>query len=170
MEDFIHFSTRLSTLIVEEALKLLPYARKSISTATGSPYEGCELDVPVGRPTFDSKTMLSDRSVQLCGVSILRSGQCFEKGMRCVLQDVILGSLLIQQDDETGEPLLFHAALPPILKKRESASKHFVLLVDSQIGTAAACIMAIRILLDHGVQEDQCVMSHSIGQLGLMLV
>lgn len=75
--------------------------------------------------------------------------------MRRVLQDVIIGSMLIQQDDETGEPLLFHAALPPVLKKRESARKHFVLLADSQIGTAAACIMAVRVLLDHGVQQDQ---------------
>lgn len=72
-----------------------------------------------------------------------------------MLQDVIIGSMLIQQDDESGEPLLFHAALPPILKKRESAGKHYVLLADSQIGTAAACIMAIRVLLDHGVKEDQ---------------
>ena len=99
---------------------------------------------------------------QLCGVSILRSGQCFEKGLRRVLQDVILGSLLIQQDDESGEPLNFHTALPPILKKRQSASEAYVLLCDSQIGTAAACIMAIRILLDHGVQEDQWVVHYCL--------
>lgn len=63
--------------------------------------------------------------------------------------------MLIQQDDESGEPLLFQAALPPILKKRETARNAYVLLCDSQMGTAAASIMAIRVLLDHGVREDQ---------------
>lgn len=72
-----------------------------------------------------------------------------------MIRDAVLGALLIQQDDQTGEPLLFNASLPPRLKKRETASKTYVLLSDSQIGTAAAIIMAIRVLLDHGVKEDQ---------------
>lgn len=93
--------------------------------------------------------------VQLCGISIQRSGQCFDRGLRRVIRDAVLGALLIQQDDQTGEPLLFHSTLPPRLKKRETASKTYVLLSDSQIGTAAAIIMAIRVLLDHGVKEDQ---------------
>lgn len=75
--------------------------------------------------------------------------------MRRVIQDAILGSLLIQQDNDTGEPLLFHTALPDCLKNRSTARKTYVLLLDSQIGTAAACIMAIRVLLDHGVRNDQ---------------
>jgi uridine kinase len=66
-----------------------------------------------------------------------------------------MGSLLIQQDDQSGEPLLFNASLPPILKTRSTAAKTYVLLSDSQIGTAAAIIMAIRVLLDHGVREEQ---------------
>jgi len=90
-------------------------------------------------------------------VSILRSGQCFEKGLRRVIRDAILGSLLIQQDDESGEPLLFHTKLPDRLKKRSTARETHVLLFDSQIGTAAASLMAIRVLLDHGVKEDQYV-------------
>lgn len=72
-----------------------------------------------------------------------------------MVQDVLLGSLLIQQDDESGEPLLYHTKLPSCLKQRASAAETFVLLSDSQVGTAAACIMAIRVLLDHGVQENQ---------------
>lgn len=76
-----------------------------------------------------------------------------------MIRDVRLGSLLIQQDDETGEPLLFQTALPTCLKKQTTAENTYVLLSDSQIGTAAACIMAIRVLLDHGVKQERWVLS-----------
>ena len=157
MEDFIHFSTRLSTLIVEEALRMLPYELDAVTTPRGDAYQGKKLDAQVSPfPKLDNL----DTNVcleKLCGISILRSGQCFEKGLRRVIRDAILGSLLIQQNDETGEPLLFHTSLPGCLKKRKIAAETYVMLLDSQISTAAACIMAIRVLLDHGVQEDQCV-------------
>lgn len=46
-EDFIHFSTRLSTIIVEEALKMLPYSAQSVTTPTGCDYDGKKLDISV---------------------------------------------------------------------------------------------------------------------------
>ena len=47
-EDFIHFSTRLSTVIVEEALKMLPYSPQSVETPTGCNYDGKKLEISVG--------------------------------------------------------------------------------------------------------------------------
>jgi uracil phosphoribosyltransferase len=38
--DFIFFADRLSTLIVEKALTLLPHQRKSVQTPLGLPFEG----------------------------------------------------------------------------------------------------------------------------------
>ena len=38
--DFIFYADRLSTLIVEKALELIPYRPKSIVTAVNKPYEG----------------------------------------------------------------------------------------------------------------------------------
>lgn len=59
MEDFIHFSTRLSTLIVEEALKLLPYTEKAITTATGAAYKGKELNIPVSSVRVTARRLIT---------------------------------------------------------------------------------------------------------------
>ncbi|BGP49578.1 Uridine kinase [Rhodotorula kratochvilovae] len=144
-DDFIFLANRLSTLVIEHALSLLPYQAKDIETRTGIAHTGAELAVAPGH---------------LCGVSILRSGASLEKGLRRVVQDVPVGSVLIQSDAATGEPLLYQVALPQSLTaSAESAAKSYVLLLDSQIGTGAAALMAVRILLDHGVQEDHIIVS-----------
>lgn len=44
------------------------------------------------------------------------------------------------------------------LRRREEAAKSTVLILDSQIGTAAAAMMAVRILIDHGVPEENIIM------------
>lgn len=131
--------------MIEHALSLLPYREKAIETRTGIAHVGMELDVPAGH---------------LCGVSILRSGASLEKGLRRVVEDVPVGSVLVQSDAQSGEPLLYQVALPQCLTaSRESAAKSFVLLLDSQIGTGAAALMAVRILLDHGVLEEHIIVS-----------
>jgi uracil phosphoribosyltransferase len=38
--DFIFFADRLSTLIVEKALTLLPYDKHTVTTPLGIPYDG----------------------------------------------------------------------------------------------------------------------------------
>ena len=68
-----------------------------------------------------------------------------------------MGSLLIQSEDSTGEPLLLHLMLPNCIRQRHLAKNSFVFLLDAQIGTGAASFMAIRTLLDHGVQQDHIV-------------
>lgn len=61
------------------------------------------------------------------------SGGPFAQGLRRVIQDVKLGSLLIQSDPKTGEPLLFHTSLPESIKKREQAKNTVVFLLDAQV-------------------------------------
>jgi len=68
-----------------------------------------------------------------------------------VIRDVRIGALLIQSDNRTGEPLLFHTSVPDCVKG-DSASETVVFLMDAQISTGAAAIMAIRVMLDHGIQ------------------
>ena len=79
------------------------------------------------------------------------SGGPFVKGLRRVIRDVRIGALLIQSDNSTGEPLLFHTSLPDCVKS-DTAEDTVVFLMDAQISTGAAAIMAIRVLLDHGIQ------------------
>ncbi|GAA6059752.1 hypothetical protein JCM10212_001960 [Sporobolomyces blumeae] len=152
-DDWLFFANRLSTLVAEHALSLLPYRAKPVETRSGSSYVGQELDLAPNR---------------LCGVSILRSGGSLEKGLRRVVRDIALGSVLIQSDAATGEPFLYSADLPSCLTSSSaSARKSHVLLLDSQIGTGAAALMAVRILLDHGVREENiiicCILVSKVG-------
>jgi len=83
-------------------------------------------------------------------MNVYRGGP-FVKGLRRVIRDVQIGALLIQSDNRTGEPLLFHTSVPDCVKG-DSASETVVFLMDAQISTGAAAIMAIRVMLDHGIQ------------------
>lgn len=63
----------------------------------------------------------------------------------------------MQYDAKTGEPLLLHVMLPKCVRERHLAVDTWVFVLDAQIGTAAAAFMAIRTLLDHGVQQDHII-------------
>jgi uracil phosphoribosyltransferase len=76
--DFVFQSDRLIRMVVEEALSLLPTTPKTVTTPTGVTYDGLR---------FDSK---------LCCVSIPRSGDTMEQGVRQVIRDVRIGKILIQ--------------------------------------------------------------------------
>ncbi|SCV70464.1 BQ2448_1858 [Microbotryum intermedium] len=141
--NFLFYATRLSTLVIERSLSLLPYRSNVITTRTSVPHTGQELDIDAGH---------------LVGVSILRSGASLEKGLRRVVREIPVGSMLIQSDDQSGEPLLYSIRLPQALtRSKASANKTWVLLLDSQIGTGAAALMAVRVLLDHGVDEAKII-------------
>ncbi|KAH9068344.1 armadillo/beta-catenin/plakoglobin [Lactarius deliciosus] len=123
-QDFIFFTDRLATLLVERAMEKLPYREVAVETPVGERCKGKAIDV-------DS----------LCGVTILRSGGPLEQGLQRVISDVAIGSLL------TGEPLLFQVRLPECIRARDRASDTWVFLLDAQIGTGAAGFMAIRPIL-----------------------
>ncbi|KAL6307459.1 armadillo/beta-catenin/plakoglobin [Sparassis latifolia] len=138
--DFIFFADRLSTTLCERATELLPYKGKTVTTPLEVPSHGKELD-----------------ATYICGVSILRSGGPLERGLRRVINDIPMGSLLIQSEAVSGEPLLLHLLLPVCIRDRSLAVDTWVFLLDAQIGTGAAAFMAIRILLDHGVRQDHII-------------
>ncbi len=67
--DFVFQSDRLIRMVVEEALSLLPTEPRSVTTPTGVSYDGLR---------FGSK---------LCAVSIPRSGDTMEQGVRQVRRE-----------------------------------------------------------------------------------
>ncbi|KZT41250.1 P-loop containing nucleoside triphosphate hydrolase protein [Sistotremastrum suecicum HHB10207 ss-3] len=138
--DFVFYADRLATFIAEKAMEFLPFKPKSVVTPTEAIAEG--------------KTLGTEF---VCGISIIRSGGPLERGLQRVFRDIRIGSLLIQSDDKTGEPLLLHTMLPFCLRDRETAKDTWVYLLHAQIGTGAAAFMAVRILLDHGVQQDHII-------------
>lgn len=130
-EEFIFTATRLSRLLIEHALTLFPYDEFQVTTPTGSTYNGFH------------------QNIELCGVSIMRAGESMEVALREVCKDVTIGKLLIQTDSKTGSPTLIYAKLP------RDINQCYILLMDPLIGTGATAMMAVRVLLDHGVPEDR---------------
>ncbi|ETW83025.1 hypothetical protein HETIRDRAFT_157190 [Heterobasidion irregulare TC 32-1] len=139
-QDFIFFVDRLATILVEKAMENLPHREQVIETPVGAETTG---------KTIDAESV--------CGVTILRSGGPLERGLERVINDVPMGSLLVQSDSKTGEPLLLHVMLPICIRERHRAEKTWVFLLDAQIGTGASAFMAIRVLLDHGVPPSHII-------------
>jgi uridine kinase len=61
------------------------------------------------------------------------SGGPLELGLQRVINDVPIGSLLIQSDSKTGEPLLFQVKLPTCIRERHRAVNTWVFLLDAQV-------------------------------------
>eukprot|EP00123_Amoebidium_parasiticum_P021063 comp60933_c0_seq1/m.47879 comp60933_c0_seq1/g.47879 ORF comp60933_c0_seq1/g.47879 comp60933_c0_seq1/m.47879 type:complete len:482 (-) comp60933_c0_seq1:80-1525(-) len=132
-EEFIFYSQRLMRLAVEHCLSLMPYGSRDVTTPRNCTFSGLKM------------------SVQACGVSIVRAGVTMEGPLREVVKDIPLGKILIQTDPNTGSPALHYYSLPNDIKK------YHVILLDPTIATGAAALMAIRVLLDHGVEEENII-------------
>ncbi|XP_018336084.1 uridine-cytidine kinase-like 1 isoform X2 [Agrilus planipennis] len=130
-DEFIFYSKRLIRLVIEYTLSLMPFKEKCVETPQGVLYHG--------------KRMATDK---ICGVSILRAGETMEQAVCDVYKDIRIGKILIQTNFHTGEPELFYLRLPKDIKD------YRVILMDATVATGAAAMMAIRVLLDHDVHEE----------------
>uniref|UniRef100_A0A673MFV4 uridine/cytidine kinase n=1 Tax=Sinocyclocheilus rhinocerous TaxID=307959 RepID=A0A673MFV4_9TELE len=131
-DEFIFYSKRLMRLLIEHALSFLPLKPVSVETPQETVYEGKRLS-----------------GKRITGVSILRAGETMEQALMAVCKDIRLGKILIQTNHDTGEPELHYLRLP------KDISEDYVILMDSTVSTGAAALMAVRVLLDHDVQEDK---------------
>ncbi|XP_042568697.1 uridine-cytidine kinase-like 1 isoform X7 [Cyprinus carpio] len=134
-DEFIFYSKRLMRLLIERARSFLPSQVHIVQTPQGEDYEG---------RTFHGK--------RITGVSILRAGETMEPALRAVCKDVRIGKILIQTNQDTGEPELHYLRLP------KDISEDHVILMDCTVSTGAAAMMAIRVLLDHDAQEDKILL------------
>ncbi|KAM6977055.1 uridine-cytidine kinase-like 1 isoform 1-T1 [Aplochiton taeniatus] len=134
-DEFIFYSKRLMRLLIERALSFLPSQGRVVQTPQGEDYAGM---------AFHGK--------RVTGVSILRAGETMEPALRAVCKDVRIGKILIQTNQDTGEPELHYLRLP-----RDISEDH-VILMDCTVSTGAAAMMAVRVLLDHDVQEDKILL------------
>ncbi|KAG9396567.1 Uracil phosphoribosyltransferase [Carpediemonas membranifera] len=130
---FVFDSDRLITMLVEAALAKLPYKERTVKTPMGLEYVGAE---------FCSK---------LVGVPIVRAGESMEKALSNIIQEVRIGKILIQRDEETALPVLIYEKMP-----RDIANRH-VLLLDPMLATGGSAMAAVKVLLDHGVKEDHII-------------
>ncbi|XP_046367409.1 uridine-cytidine kinase-like 1 [Haliotis rufescens] len=130
-DEFIFYSKRLMRLLFEFAMSMLPFKSVKVDTTHGGVYEGKR-----------------QSAVKVSGVSILRAGETMELALCEVCKEVNIGKILIQTNMDTGEPELHYLRLPKDIKN------HYIMLMDATVATGAAAMMAIRVLLDHDVKED----------------
>lgn len=146
-EEFIFYFDRLAVMLVEQAFSSgLCFKQKTVQTPVpGETYSGLELDGEVS------------------AALVLRGGTCLETGLKRVIPDCRVGRMLIQTNYRTGEPELHYYKLAPDLSKHKR-----VLLMDSQMSSGGAALMAVRVLLDHGVQEHRIIfVTYMAGKNGL---
>lgn len=129
-DGFVFYSKRLMRILMEKTMSLLPFESVECTTPNEKPYKGMRFNGT------------------LCGVSILRAGEALEEALVSVCKDVKIGKILIQTNTNTTEPELHYLRLP------RNMAIHQVILMDATVATGAAALMAIRILLDHDVKEE----------------
>lgn len=110
-------------------------------------FEELAIETPAGR-RYDGLTPKGEVSA----VIVLRGGAAFEAGLRRVLPDARTGRILIQSNTRTGEPALHYLKLPKDIGTHDS-----VLLLDAQMSSGGSALMAVQVLVDHGVPQDRIV-------------
>lgn len=109
----------------------------------------------------------SYRGLHLAGtvsaVAILRGGSCMETALKRTIPDCITGRVLIQTNAQNDEPELHYLKLPKGIEQHST-----VMLLDPQMSSGGAALMAVRVLIDHGVNEEKIVfVTCAAGKVGL---
>lgn len=120
--------------MIEEGLNQLPVERMEVITPTDAVYNGLKF--------------LKGN----CGVSIVRSGEAMEKGLRYCCRSIRIGKILIQSDEETHEARVVYAKFPDDISVRK------VLLMYPIMSTGNTVIKAVKVLMDHGVKQNNIIL------------
>lgn len=132
--EFVFYMDRLTALLVERALDCHNFFPNKVITPVGLSYSGLQ---SAGKAS---------------AIILLRGGGCMECGLKRTIPDCLTGRLLIQSNYRTGEPELHYLTLFPDINKHET-----VLLLDPQMSSGGAALMAVKVLVDHGVLEKRIV-------------
>lgn len=131
--------------MIYSAMNNIYFTERDVETPIGNKYHGL---VATGETS---------------AVIILRAGSVFETGLKRVIPDCRTGRVLIQSNVRTGEPELHYLKLPGNIEVHDS-----VLLLDPQMSSGGAALMAVQVLIDHGVPEGKIVfVTYCAGRMGL---
>lgn len=131
--NFKFFADRLIRLVVEEGLNQLPIEKVEVRTPTGHIFGGIRY--------------LKGN----CGVSIVRSGESMEQGLRDCCRSIRIGKILIESD-ENNQARALYAKFPRDISQRR------ILLLYPIMSTGLAVIESVKVLLNHGVKEDNLIL------------
>ncbi|KAF2143766.1 uncharacterized protein K452DRAFT_317213 [Aplosporella prunicola CBS 121167] len=144
-EEFVFYFDRIASLLIEQSIQCMHFETAEVTTPHNNPYLGLK------------------RVGEISAVVILRGGSALETGLRRVIPDCRTGRILIQTNYRTGEPELHYRALPKNIQDHER-----ILLLDPQMSSGGAALMAVRILVDHGVPEEKIVfVTYMAGRVGV---
>ncbi|CAI7569378.1 unnamed protein product [Penicillium palitans] len=144
-EDFIFYFDRLVSILIEKALDMTSYVSANVETPQGNAYLGLH---PKGT---------------VSAVAILRGGSCMETALKRSIPDCLTGRVLIQTNESNEEPELHYLKLPSQIEEHAT-----VILIDSQMSSGGAALMAVRVLIDHGVEQGRIVfVTCAAGERGL---
>jgi uridine kinase len=144
-EEFIFYFDRIVAMCVSTALDFMPFTPKEVTTPQNYTYAGLA------------------KTTEVCAVVVLRGGSAFETGLRRTIPDCRTGRILIQTNYRTGEPELHYRALPANI-----AEHGMVLVLDPQMSSGAAALMAVKVLVDHGVPQERIVfVCYLAGKVGV---
>jgi len=132
--DFKFYADRLIRLVIEEGLNQLPYESAVVTTPTGSAYEG--LAFVRGN----------------CGVSVVRSGEAMEQGLRLCCRSIRIGKILVESDADTHEARVVYAKFPDDIAVRK------VLLMYPIMSSGNTVAKSMRVLKEHSVKEENVVL------------
>jgi len=131
--NFKFYADRLIRLVVEEGLNQLPTEKMDVGTPTGH--------------TFHGIRYLKGN----CGVSIVRSGESMEQGLRDCCRSIRIGKILIESDENNHARVLY-TKFPKDIAERK------ILLLYPIMSTGLAVIESVKVLLNHGVREDNLIL------------
>ncbi|KAL5334512.1 uridine kinase family-domain-containing protein [Aspergillus crustosus] len=143
--DFVFYFDRMAALLIEKALDSTEYSSAEVETPQHTFYNGLNQEGVVS------------------AVAVLRGGSCLETALKRTIPDCITGRVLIRTDERNEEPQLHYLKLPPGIEEHTT-----VMLLDSQMSSGGAALMAVRVLIDHGVEEERIVfVTCAAGQSGV---
>jgi len=131
--DFKFYSDRLIRLLVEASLNQLPYSKQIVITPANCEYNGIKYFKGV------------------CGVSIMRSGEAMEKGLRECCRSIRIGKILVQSvEDDHGrkKSSVIYAKFPSDIVTRK------ILLMYPIMTSGSTVNLAINVLKEHNVAES----------------
>ncbi|XP_050676102.1 uracil phosphoribosyltransferase homolog [Leptidea sinapis] len=134
--DFKFFADRLIRLVIEESLNKLPFTDCEVITPTGALYKGLK---------YGSGN---------CGVSIVRSGEAMEQGLRDCCRSIRIGKILVESDNDTHEAHVVYAKFPEDIARRQ------VLVMYPIMSTGNTVKQAVNVLTQHGVKEERIILSN----------
>ncbi|TNN13342.1 Uracil phosphoribosyltransferase isoform 1 [Schistosoma japonicum] len=134
--EFLFNADCLIRLVVEEGLNQLPYENVCVTTPTGNLYHGI-------------KFLRGN-----CGVSIMRSGEAMERGLRDCCRSMRIGKILIQKAEENKiiDAKVYYAKFPPNIEHRK------VLLMYPILGTGTTVLKALDVLRTYNVPIENVIL------------